>query len=160
MANLTRRDPFLELSETMDRLFEGGFSRPWRLLQNSRDETVSMPIEVSEAEDEICVKASLPGVNPEDIDISVQGDMVQIRAESREEAEDKQQNYIRRELNYGVVQRSISLPSRVDTNRTEATFQNGVLRLRLGKSEEAKPKRIQVQGSEAPRQIRETDSPD
>ena len=159
MSNLIRRDPLQELSEAIDRLFESGSSRPWRILQMG-SEMPSMPIEVSEADDAVLVKASLPGVKPEDIDISVQDDMVTIRAESREETEDQSNNFTHREISYGAMQRTIPLPAAVDGDRAEATFQNGVLRIRLGKSEEKKAKRIQVQGTESKMSIPETNAPD
>ena len=147
MTNLIRRDPFAELNATMDRLFESGFSRPWRLIQMG-DEALSMPVEVPETDDTVEVKASLPGVKPEDIDVSVQGDLLSIRAESREEEEDKQKTYMKREFHYGAVQRDLALPAPIDENRTEASFENGVLRLRLGKSAEARPKHIPINGAQ------------
>jgi HSP20 family protein len=145
MSEITRWDPF---RDTMDRLFESGFSRPWRLMQMGTEEFAAPPIEISEAEDEIEVKASLPGMKPEDINISVQGDVVTIKGETREESEDRQKSYYRRELRYGSVQRSITLPTIVDTERSQASYENGILKLRLPKSEEAKPKQIKVQGGD------------
>jgi HSP20 family protein len=146
MADIVRRDPFGDLGSTMDRLFEEGFSRPWRLLRGGVDETRSFPVEVSETEHEIEVSASLPGVSPDDIDVTVHDDVLMIKAEHRREAEDKQKNYYRRELEYGMMQRAISLPARIEAERAEATYENGMLKLRLPKAESERRKQIKVTG--------------
>ncbi|HEY7270289.1 MAG TPA: Hsp20/alpha crystallin family protein [Dehalococcoidia bacterium] len=147
MADSTRRDPFTDLSSTMDRLFEEGFSRPWRFLRGI-EETQGFPVEVSESNGEVEVWASLPGVRAEDIDVTVNDDLLMIKAESRKESEEKHKNYYRQELRYGMMQRGITLPCRVETDRAEATFENGMLRLRLPKSETERPKQIHVSTGE------------
>ena len=73
MTNMIRRDPFTDLRSTMDRLFDEGFSRPWRFI-NSETYEASMPIEVSETDSELVVKAALPGVQPDEVDITVSND--------------------------------------------------------------------------------------
>ncbi len=90
------------------------------------------------------MKASLPGVESEDIDISVHGDSLTIRAHSKEETEEKGKHYLRREMSYGSMQRSFTLPSHVDSDKSEASFQNGVLRLKLPKTTPAGAKQIKV----------------
>ena len=102
------------------------------------------PVEISETESDIQLKASLPGVEPEDIDISVQANSLTIKAESKEEAEEKGKNYLRREMSYGAMQRSFALPTEVDAEKTEATFVNGVLRLKMPKAVPSSAKQIKV----------------
>lgn len=104
----------------------------------------SFPVDVSETESEVRVRASLPGVKPEDLDVSVQGDLLTIRGESREETTTGGENWQRREIRTGSFARSFTLPSPVDSDACEAIFENGVLELRLPKREEAKPRKIQV----------------
>lgn len=145
MTSLTRWDPFADLSTTMDRLFEEGFGRPWRLWRGGVEETGWFPVEVSETDNEIEVKASLPGVKPEDIDISVHDDMLMIKGETRQEAEEKRKSYYRQELRYGSMQRAITLPTRIETERAQATYEDGILRLKLPKSEQARPRQIKIQ---------------
>jgi HSP20 family protein len=99
-------------------------------------------VEVSETGSE--VKAQLPGVKADDIDISVNDDMLMIKAETRTETEEKHKNYYRQELRYGSMQRAIALPCSVEAERAEARYENGVLELRLPKAESEKPKQIRV----------------
>lgn len=145
MTNMVRWDPFTELRATMDRLFDEGFSRPWRLLPSIQEQTDwSFPVEVSETENEVEVKAALPGVRPEEVDISVTNDVLTIRAEHREEAEERKRDYYRREIRYGTYHRSLALPVAVDTDKAEATFRNGMLHLRMPKAEALRPKQIKI----------------
>ncbi|HEX5140622.1 MAG TPA: Hsp20/alpha crystallin family protein [Dehalococcoidia bacterium] len=151
MASLTRWDPFTDLRTTMDRLFDEGFSRPWRMLPSNEHYDASFPVEVSETDNEIEVKASLPGVKPEEVDVTVQNDVLTIKAEHKDTAEEKKRDYYRREIRYGSFQRSLSLPISVDSDKAEATFENGELYLRLPKAEAVKAKQIKVgSGSGAP----------
>ena len=145
MTNLVRFDPFTDLRATMDRLFEEGFSRPWRLL-GSEGPTADMafPVEVSESDTAVDIKASLPGVKPEEVEISVQNDVLSIRAEHREETKDEKKDYYRREIRYGSFHRALALPSSVDSDKAEARFDNGILTLHLPKAEAARPKQIKV----------------
>ena len=90
------------------------------------------------------MKAALPGVSPEKVDISVANDVLTIKAEHREEVEDKRREYYRREIRYGAFNRSLSLPVSVEADRAEARFENGVLHLRLPKAEALRPKQIKI----------------
>ena len=145
MANLTRWDPFSDLRTTMDRLFDEGFSRPWRVIPSVEYRESTFPVEVSETEGEIEVKASLPGVKPDEVEITVNNDVLTIKAEHKEETvEDKKRDYYRREIRYGAMQRSLSLPVSVDSDKAEARFENGVLALRLPKADAVRPKQIKV----------------
>ena len=144
MTNMTRWDPFSDLRGTMDRLFEEGFSRPWRLIPTAGEYEGAFPIEVSETESDLEVKASLPGVRPEQVEITVQNDVLTIKAEHRDESEDKKRDYYRREIRYGAFHRALTLPVGVDADKAEARFDNGLLYLRLPKAEALRPKQIRV----------------
>lgn len=145
MTSLRRWDPFPDMRSMMDRLWDEGVSRPWRFLSTEMETTV--PVEVSETDDAVEVKAELPGVKPEDVDITVSSGLLNIKAEHREEQEEKQKSYVRHEIRYGSMQRTISLPSTVDPDKAEASFENGIIRLKFPKSPEMQPKRIPISGS-------------
>lgn len=144
MTNLTRWDPFGELRTTMDRLFDEGFSRPWRLMPTTSEYEAVLPVEVSQTDDAIEVKASLPGVRPEDVEITVANDVLTIKARHTEETEDKQRDFYRREIRYGAFHRALSLPVSVDADKAVARHENGLLRLTLPKAESTRPKQIKV----------------
>ena len=147
MTNIIRWDPFTDLRGTMDRLFDEGFSRPWRLLgAEQTPQELAFPLEVSETDGAIDVKASLPGVKPEEVEVSIQNDVLSIRGEHKEEAEEKKRDYYRREIRYGSFHRSVALPAAVNADKAEATYDNGVLKLHLPKADAIKPKQIKVAG--------------
>jgi HSP20 family protein len=146
MANLVRWDPvrdMMSLREAMDRLFEESFVRPRGVLAPVEG-AATLALDVFESDDDVTVRASIPGVNPDDIDISVTGDVLTIKGETSEEREEKQGNYHLRERRYGAFQRSVNLPAPVNTDKAEAEFKNGVLTLTLPKVEEVKPKSIKI----------------
>jgi HSP20 family protein len=145
MTNLVRWDPFGDLRTTMDRLFDEGFSRPWRFLPTESAEA-GFPIEVSETDTDIEVKASLPGIRPEDVEITVANGVLSVKAQHKDVSEDKKRDYYRREIRYGALQRALSLPVSVDADKAEARFENGMLHLRLPKAEALRPKQIKVSG--------------
>jgi len=132
--------PFRELEE-WERRFDDLFGRPlWRLPVEERG---WMPaVDVFEKEDRFVVKAELPGMKEEDIDVSVVGDTLSIRGEKKTEI--KEEDYYRCERSYGSFYRSIPFPSNVDANKIEASFDGGVLEVALPKSAKIKPKKIAV----------------
>jgi len=103
-----------------------------------------LPIDVVETDDAYEVRASIPGVDPEHLQITVQENMVTIRGDSQEEQEKQEQRYLVRERRMGHFERAFMLPHPVDADKANAMFENGVLYLRLAKSESAKPKQIKV----------------
>jgi HSP20 family protein len=103
-----------------------------------------LPLDVYESDDEVTVRTSIPGVNPDDIDISVLGATLTIKGEKSEDREKKKGNYHLRERHYGAFQRSVNLPSQVNVDKAKAEFKDGVLILTLPKIEAAKPKSIKV----------------
>jgi HSP20 family protein len=146
MADITRWDPFREMTElrdTMDRLFERGFSQPWRLIAWENGEA-TFPVDLLETDEEIVVKASLPGVKPEEVAISVTGDTLTIKGETKSEHEEKKPNYYRKELRQGSCHRALTLPVRVEADKADAVFEHGVLTLHLPKAAEMRPKTIEV----------------
>jgi HSP20 family protein len=146
MADLTRWDPvsdIVSLREAMNRLFEDSFIRPRGWLTSVEGMGV-LPLDVYESDDEVTVRASIPGVNPDDIDISVLGTTLTIKGEKSEDREEKKGNYHLRERHYGAFQRSVNLPSQVNVDRAQAGFKDGVLTLTLPKAEVAKPRSIKI----------------
>ena len=148
MADMVRWDPvsdLVSLREAMNRLFEDSFIRP----RGGWPTTIEgmLPLDVYESDDEVTVRASIPGVNPDNLDISVMGATLTIKGEKSEDREEKKGNYHLRERHYGAFQRSVNLPSQVNVDRAKADFKDGVLILTLPKVEAAKPKSIKVKTS-------------
>jgi HSP20 family protein len=145
MASLMRWYPFSDirsLRRHTDRLFDDFFRGPHLVPWESAE--FAFPLDVYETEDSLVVKASLPGVKPEEVDISVTGDVLTIKGETKSEEEVKRENYHRRELRYGSFCRSVPLPTGVEHDKTEATFEQGILTVTLPKREEVKPKAIKI----------------
>jgi HSP20 family protein len=146
MTNLVRWEPFrdlVSLREAMDRLFEESFVRP-RTGWLAPAGVEALAIDLYQTDDAVVVKTAIPGVRPEDIDISVTGDTLTIKGEIRAEEEVKEENYVRRELRYGSFSRSLTVPAPVVADKADAEFANGILTLTLPKAEEVKPKAIKV----------------
>jgi HSP20 family protein len=146
MANLVRWEPFRELMslrEAMDRLFEDSFVRPRAgLLAPAGVEALA--VDMYETDDAIVVKSAIPGVKPADVDVSITGDTVTIKGETKAEEEIKEENYMRRERRYGSFCRSLTIPIPVVSDKAEAEFEDGILTLTLPKAEEVRPKAIKV----------------
>ena len=129
--------------EDWERRLEDFFGRP--LLRLPVEEKGWMPaVDIFEKDDKFVVKAELPGMKEEDIDVSVVGDTLMIKGEKKTETEVKEENYYRCERAYGSFYRSVPLPSTVDADKIEANFEDGVLEVTLPKSAEVKPKKIAV----------------
>jgi HSP20 family protein len=101
-------------------------------------------VDIYETEHELVVKADLPDVNPQDLDIHVENNILTIRGERKFENKVKEENYLRVERAYGSFSRSFSLANSVNSEAIKADYQNGVLTLSIPKREEAKPKQIKV----------------
>jgi HSP20 family protein len=128
----------------MDRFFEDPFfdlQAPWETTSD-----LGLALDVSETEDEYLVKASVPGIDPDDLDISITNNMLTIQGEKKAEEEREGEQYHIRERRYGRFTRTISLPSAVNEEAIEANYEDGVLTLHMPKSEEAKPRRIEIKG--------------
>ncbi len=135
----------VSLRDMMDRLFEDAFVTPRGVVTLRGGE---LALDMYETKDAVLVKTALPGVKPEDVDISVTGDTLTIRGETQQEEENKEGNYIRRERRYGEFARTVTLPSGLQVDKAEASFDNGMLTLKIPKSEQAKPKSIKVKPKE------------
>lgn len=142
---LVRWDPFREmmtLRNAMDRMFEDSMVRRYQDVSESG--AGYLPLDIYQTENDIVVKASIPGVKPDEVDISLTGDTLTIKGEHKEEQEVQEQNYARREIRYGAFSRSIVVPMQIQHDKVEATFDNGILTLTLPKAEAVKPKQIQI----------------
>jgi len=147
MAALTRWDPvreMLTLRSAMDRLFEEAFTPVVRPSLVEKVWTLTPAVDMYETDDEVVVKATIPGVKPEDLDITVTGNVLTIKGEVKEEKKVEEANYIRQERRFGMFRRDLTLPVEVDVEKAKAEFENGVLILTLPKVEAAKPKRLEV----------------
>lgn len=148
MANLTRFDPLGEmvsLRHAMDRLFEDSVVSPlsWRTISGGGD-GIAPPLDVHETDDHIVVTAALPGVKPDDVEITMVGQTLTLRGEMKAADEIEKDQYLYRERRYGSFSRTLQLPVRVEGDRAEATFTDGILTLRVPKSEEVKPRQIRI----------------
>jgi len=146
MANVRRWDPFgemLSLRDAVSQLMEDSIVNPTRL---GSTDALSMALNVSETQDEYIVEAVLPGLRPEDVDITIQDNVLTIRGETRKEQQSgsKQANFHVMERRYGRFSRSVSLPSVVKVDEVRATLENGILHLEIPKAEEVKPRKIAV----------------
>ena len=143
MSDLIRLDPFGELlamQRRLDRMYNNLYPT------ESRGEPTASALDMYETDNEVIVKVSVPGFKPEDLQITLTGDTLTIKGESKSEQEerDEKRNYIRREIRRGAFQRTVMLPSGVKGDETKAEFENGLLVLTVPKAEEAKSKTIQV----------------
>jgi HSP20 family protein len=145
-----RWDPYREvvsLSDAVNSLLRESFVRPGAGMAGGGGGVAALPLDVVENENEFVVRASLPGIRPEDVQITVHGDTLTIRGEQKVEEEKKGQTWHLRERRHGAFQRSLSLNTPIDPDKADAQFEHGVLTLTLPKSERAKPRQIKVGGA-------------
>ena len=146
---IQRWDPFgdmVSLREAMNSLLQDSFVRPGGTVAGGSAHG-GFPLDISENENEFVLHASLPGVKPEDVQITVHGETLTIQGQGRTEEEKKGEQWHLRERRFGSFQRSITLPMQVDSDQAQAQFEHGVLTLTLPKSEQAKPRQIKVGGA-------------
>lgn len=145
--SIVRWEPFrdlMTLREAMDRLFEESFVRPRREWLTPAEGTLAL--DMYETEDSVVVKSAVPGLEPDDIDITISGNTLSMSGETKGEEEAKEENYIRRERRYGSFSRTVTLPEGLELDKAEASFQDGILTLTIPKAPEAKPKVIKIKG--------------
>jgi len=138
--------------ESMERWFEEAFRRPfpslspswWPRFREAVTEEVMPSIDIFEEGDNVVVKAELPGMRKEDIDVSMTDSTVSISGEKKKEEKIERKNYYREERSYGSFTRSFRLPTEVDTAKAKANFKEGVLEIRIPKTEEAKKREKKV----------------
>lgn len=141
--NLIRWEPardFMTLREAMDHLFDDAFTRPLSL----RDGWTVPAVDMYQTDDEIVVKASIPGFKAENVQISITGEILTLRGEIKQEDEKKEKAWHIREQRWGSFERSVALPTMVVADKAKAEFENGILIVTLPKAEEVKPKTITV----------------
>jgi HSP20 family protein len=142
VMSVSRWDPFqdlLAIQDEMNQVFgrarqgQGGGGRVW-----------APALDISERKDAYVVTVEVPGVNPDDLDITLEDGLLTIQGERQFTQESTEQQFHRVERRYGSFRRSITLPSQVQADAIEASFENGVLEVVVPKAEEAKPKKISV----------------
>lgn len=145
---LARPTSMLELRNEMDRLFDRFFHEPWGLSFGGRlgelSELIEPAIDVSETDANVVIRAEIPGVDPEKIDVSVTEEAVTIAGEKEETEEKEGENYYRSERHFGSFRRTIPLPTGVDPEKVDAKFKNGVLRVEMKKATPSHSKKIPV----------------
>ncbi len=142
-----RPSPFgelLSLRQAMDRLFEDSFVRPRGAWGTASGEAAPLPLDVSTTADALVVEAALPGVRPDDVEITVENGTLTIRASTREERREQEGDVLVQEIRRGDTSRSLSLPSGLEPDKAEATFEDGILTLRIPRAEEVKPRQIRI----------------
>ena len=145
MTVLTRWDPFRELStlqNRMSRLFEEQYG-------SGREESLTAgafvpPVDIYEDEHSIQLKLEVPGIDQKDLDVKVENNFLTVSGERKFEKEEKEENFRRVERRYGSFTRSFTLPNTVNAEDVSANYENGILKIKLGKRAEAKPKQIKV----------------
>jgi HSP20 family protein len=143
---IVRFEPFggvATAQREFDRLFREAFS-PVLGEGEVSTRTWAPPVDIYENGDSLVLKAELPGINPDDVEIRVEDNTLYLKGERKFEKEVKEQNYHRVERSYGTFTRTFSLPNSVDADKVAANFKDGVLTLTMPKKEEAKPKTIKI----------------
>lgn len=145
MSNLTRWEPVREmmtLREAMDRLFDDSFTHP--LSMRGAGSASAPAVDMYQTDDEIVVKASLPGIKADEVQINITGDVLTLKGEVKHEEEKNDKAWHIREQRWGSFQRSVALPTNVVSDKARAEFENGILVITLPKAEEVKPRTITI----------------
>jgi HSP20 family protein len=135
---LARRDPFADM---MRNWFDRAFTS-WP--EDDRQWIGSLALDVFEKDGNLVVKAAIPGLKPEEVDVTIADDILTIKGQSHEDKEVKKEDYYLKEYRTGSFSRSLRLPANLDTQAAKATFQDGMLMLHIPRSKEEKPGRIKV----------------
>jgi HSP20 family protein len=143
MTSVFRWDPFAEMRNSMEALFDQGFSRPWRLIGASEFQA-GFPIDLWETNDAFELSAAIPGVNPDDVSISLTPEAITIGYENTAPESGAERRYVVQEMGHGKYQRTLAFQSPVDPDKTEARYENGLLKMRLPKAESARVRQIRV----------------
>ncbi len=155
MSNIIRRNPFFELTSLQDRMNQlfnqtfGGFEN-FGLEQPLAPESFLPPVDISEDDHNITLQAEIPGVKQEDLNITLENNVLTIAGERKFKEEEKKENFHRIERRFGKFTRSFTLPASVDAENVNAVFENGLLKITLAKKEEFKPKQITIGVNKAP----------
>ena len=133
----------VSLRQAMDRLFEDSFVRP-RTFSLTGETTVGLPLDIRNTADALVVDAALPGIRPEDVEITVEDGTLTIRAESSSERRSEEGEVLINELRHGSVSRAVALPSGLEPDKATATFEHGILHLSIPRAEAVKPRQIRI----------------
>jgi len=138
--------PVMELRSEMDRLFDSFLREPFAGLTTRTGELEAWApvVDLAETDKELTVRAELPGVTPKDIDVSIHGEMLVIAGEKKEQTEKQEKNFHLVESRYGSFRREIGLPVTVDPEKVTAEFADGILTVKLVKTEPTPTKKIDV----------------
>ena len=145
MTIVRRPSPFGEimtLRQAMDRLFDDDY-RPLRWLSGGVDGP-GLPLDVTTDANKLTIEAALPGVSPEDVDITIENGTVTISGKTATERSGEEGSYLVQEIRRGSFSRSVSLPTGLEADKASATFEHGVLRLEIPKAEQVKPRQIKI----------------
>ena len=138
----SRFGELMTLRSAMDRLFDEDFFRPFQGL--STWEGPGLPLDVTTDDDALTVEAALPGIKPEDVDITIENGTLTITGKTQEARKGDEGSYLVQEIRRGTFSRSITLPNGLEPDKAEATFEHGVLKLRIPKAEQMKPRQIKI----------------
>ncbi len=149
MMAIVRWDPFrdvMTLQDRMNRLFDHALTKTRADDDEGLTASTWLPaVDIYETADSVILKAELPGVSRENIDIQVRDNTLTLKGERKFEREVKDENYLRIERSYGSFQRAFSLPTVIHQDEIKAVFKDGVLEVTLPKAEEAKPKQVKIE---------------
>lgn len=139
MNTLNRRDPLSEFEKAFDALWNRG----------SASAANSLPIDLVEQEDAFIVRAGLPGLRPEDVEVNLDGNVLTLKGEARNDWQKEDAKVYHREHRYGAFTRSLRLPKNLNLDEIEAKVEHGVIQIRIPRLEEAKPlsRKIEIQGA-------------
>ena len=132
----------LSLRQAMDRLFEESFVRPRGL--GGTESTLGIPLDIYATRDALVVEAALPGVKPDDVEMTVTGDTLTISASSADEHRSEEAGVLYQEIRRGSMSRTVTLPENLKADEATASFENGILRLQIPKAEQARPRQIRI----------------
>ena len=136
----------LALRNDMDRLFDTFIREPFGAIDwpFAGQGKWAPAIDIAESDEEITVRAELPGIDPKELDVSISGNQLTLSGEKKESTEDTGKDFHHSESRYGAFRRSVRLPEGIDTRNVDAQYANGVLTLRLKKTPSAAPRRVEV----------------
>jgi HSP20 family protein len=150
-VSVLRWDPFqdlLSLQDEMNRMFDRAFGQATPGGRERGVRTWAPALDIAERKDAYLVSVELPGVNPDDIDVTLEGNLLTIQGERHQTQESSDQQFHRVERFYGGFRRTVSLPSAVQADAIQASYENGLLQLVVPKAEEAMPKKIAITGGQ------------
>jgi HSP20 family protein len=150
MTIIRRPSPFgelMSLRQAMDRLFEDSYVRPTRSWLSGLTEM--LPLDIRNGRDELLIEAALPGVKPENVDITIEQSTLTIHASTSDERREGEEggDYVLQEIRRGEMVRTVTLPSGLEPDKAAATFEDGILKLRIPRADEVKPRQIRIHAS-------------